>query len=88
MTNTLLNTTAASIDLDGWSLVDKNQRKKLITGTIAAGDTTRIHLSGVGAQLSNKGGIISLLNPLGNKVHGISFTKSQVAEQGRTIVFG
>jgi hypothetical protein len=44
-------------------------------------------LSGTTIQLSNSGGIISLLNKEGLKVHGVQYTKNDVSEQGRTIVF-
>ncbi|SET13672.1 hypothetical protein SAMN05216412_103252 [Nitrosospira multiformis] len=37
--------------------------------------------------LSNKGGIITLLNQNGVKVHGVSYTKQQANQPGWTIVF-
>jgi hypothetical protein len=37
--------------------------------------------------LSNKGGIVTLLNREGLKVHGVQYTGDEVSEQGRTIVF-
>ncbi|CAG9933959.1 protein of unknown function [Candidatus Nitrotoga arctica] len=37
--------------------------------------------------LSNKGGIITLLNQNGLKVHGVSYTKEQANQPGWTIVF-
>jgi len=44
-------------------------------------------LSGNGAQLSNKGGTISLLDKNGVKVHGVSYTKKQARKEGWSIVF-
>jgi hypothetical protein len=38
-------------------------------------------------QLPNEGGLITLLNPQGIKVHGVSYTKQQAQKQGWTIVF-
>jgi hypothetical protein len=38
-------------------------------------------------QLSNKGGIITLLNAEGLKVDGVSYTKEQAQHPGWTIVF-
>jgi hypothetical protein len=45
-----------------------------------------VKLDGQGAQLSNNGGIISLLDPAGIKWHGVSYTQEQ-ARSGWTVVF-
>jgi hypothetical protein len=37
--------------------------------------------------LSNKGGIITLVNAEGLKVHGVSYTRDQARQPGRTIPF-
>ena len=72
----------------GWSLADKNKRKHPLDGiSIGAGDVAALTLPGTTIQLGNKGGIITLLNGDGLKVHGVQYTKADVAEQGRTIVF-
>ncbi len=84
----LINTTPDTIDLDGWKIADKNKKKERLTGTVlGAGETTTITLSGKGAQLSNKGGIITLLDQNGIKINGVSYTKTQVKKQGWTLVF-
>lgn len=83
---TLLNTTPDSIDLDGWAIADKNKKKAYLSGSIGAGETRRITLSGKDAQLSNKGGIITLLDRKGLKVAGVSYTKKE-ASSGWTMVF-
>lgn len=46
-----------------------------------------VPLPGTTIQLSNEGGIITLLNSEGLKVHGVQYNKNEVSEQGRTIVF-
>jgi hypothetical protein len=46
-----------------------------------------VTLPGTTIQLSNKGGIVTLLNREGLKVHGVQYTGQDVSEQGRTIVF-
>jgi uncharacterized protein YukJ len=85
---TLLNTTPEAIDLKEWSIADKNKRKTILTGPqLSGGATTIVELSGEGAQLSNDGGIITLLDKQGLKIDGVSYTKAQVARQGWTIVF-
>ena len=38
-------------------------------------------------QLSNKGGIITVLNEQGLKVDGVSYTQQQASQPGWTIVF-
>jgi len=84
---TLLNTTPDSIDLDGWAIVDKNKKKAYLSGSIDTGETLRITLSGKDAQLSNKGGIITLLDRKGLKVDGVSYTKKEASGSGWTMVF-
>ena len=48
---------------------------------------TALTLPGPTIQLSNQGGIITLLNSDGLKVHGVQYNKKDVSEQGRTLVF-
>jgi uncharacterized protein YukJ len=85
---TLLNTTPDTIDLKDWSIADKNKRKTILAAQeINPGATTLVMLSGEGAQLSNDGGIITLLDKQGLKIDGVSYTKEQVARQGWTVVF-
>ena len=84
---TLLNTTPDSLDLDGWAIVDKNKKRAYLSGSIGAGETLRSTLSGKDAQLSNKGGIITLLDRKGLKVDGVSYTKKEASRSGWTMVF-
>jgi len=44
-------------------------------------------LPGTGIQLPNEGGIITLLDNKGLKVHGVSYTAKDAANEGWTIVF-
>jgi len=83
---TLLNTTAAAIELDGWSLVDRDKHRQRLQGRIAAGETLRIALRQPVA-LPNRGGALTLLDAAGLKVDGIAYGGAQAAEPGRTIVF-
>ncbi len=87
-TVTLINPTTESVDLSGWAIVDKNKHSDVLDGPVVkAGETAIIPLDGQGAQLGNKGGIITLLNKAGLKIDGVSYTKSQARKQGWTIVF-
>ena len=83
----LLNKSSKDIDLNGWSIMDKsNERHDVITNKIIpAGDTLKIRLSGEGAQLSNKGGIITLLNSEGLKIDGVSYTSTDADVQGELV---
>lgn len=85
-TVTLLNMTAQEIDLNGWKLLDRDKRAMPLGGTIAAGDTLRITLAAP-VVLPNKGGLITLLNPDGLRVDGVSYTKEQAAHPGYSIKF-
>jgi uncharacterized protein YukJ len=82
----LLNKSTKAIDLTGWQVLDKlNKRDTIDHGVIQAGDTLRITLTGLGAQLSNKGGTITLLNKGGLKVDGVSFTKEDASHEGEIV---
>ncbi len=86
-TVTLINASPTPIDLKGWTLLDRIKRKLPLTGTIEAGRVNIVPLSGKDIQLGNDGGIITLLNPDGLKVDGVSYTKEDAKQQGYTIVF-
>ena len=84
----LLNTSNTDVDINNWSIADKLKKKDVIhNGMLKAGEITKVMLTGQGAQLSNDGGIITLLNKNGLKVHGVSYTKQEAGEQGRVIAF-
>ncbi len=84
----LINTTPEAIDLNGWSIADKNKKKEKLTDLVMGpGETTTVTLSGRSAQLSNKGGIITLLDQQGTKIDGVSYTRQQAKKQGWTLVF-
>ena len=85
---TLVNSSPVPVNLEGWAVADRNKNKEILSArAIAPGAAFQAALSGNGAQLSNKGGIITLLDKNGIKVHGVSYTKSQAQNPGWTIVF-
>jgi uncharacterized protein YukJ len=87
-TVTVLNKSAQPVDLEGWSILDRQNQAEVIHGLVLApGRSEVVKLGGRGAQLSNKGGTITLLDKSGKKVSGVSYTKNQVAIEGRTITF-
>lgn len=85
-TVTLLNASPDAIDLTGWSIADKLKNKHSLSGTVAAGASLVVTLP-PNVQLSKKGGLITLLNKEGLKVHGVSYTEQQAQREGWTIVF-
>ena len=85
-TVTLVNRSAAPVSLNGWALLDNNKARSPVTGTLAAG-AAQVFAVTPPAALTNKGGIITLVNDHGLKVDGVSYTKEQASEEGWTIVF-
>jgi len=82
----LLNTSPDPIYLKGWAITDKLKNKHILSGTIPAAGTLVVPVLPP-AQLSNKGGIITLLDPNGLKVDGVSYTLEQAKREGWVIAF-
>jgi uncharacterized protein YukJ len=82
----LLNTSDRTLALDGWSLADKQKMKMPLGGSLDAGAVTRIDIRPP-VTLSNKGGILTVLNEKGLKVHGVSYTREQANRPGWMVVF-
>jgi uncharacterized protein YukJ len=83
---TLINTSDAEIALDGWAIANKVKEKHTLSGKIGAG-ATKVVILPANVPLSNQGGIITLLDKAGLKVHGVQYTKQQADKQGWTLVF-
>lgn len=83
---TLVNTSPREIDLQGWALADSQKNRQKLTGKLKAGEARAVRVEKPVA-LSNKGGIISILDETGLKVDGVSYTKAQASNPGWTIVF-
>ncbi|HEY5846742.1 MAG TPA: DUF2278 family protein [Nakamurella sp.] len=86
-TVTLLNAGPQELDVTGWVLMDRlKNRMPLPAGTIPAGDALRIAVQ-LPTQLGNSGGLITVIDPAGLKVDGVSYTREQAAKEGWTIAF-
>ena len=83
---TLLNTAPHALNLQGWAILDTQKKRLPLSGTLAAGGTLAVRVQQPLA-LSNTGGIITLLDDKGLKVHGVSYTKEQARQPGWTLVF-
>jgi uncharacterized protein YukJ len=85
-TVTLINTSNERISLEGWSILDRLEHGFPLVGTIEPGHTHLVRLTAP-VQLGNSGGVITLVNAQGLKVHGVSYTKQQSHREGWTLVF-
>jgi Lamin Tail Domain len=83
---TLLNTTAADIDLTGWELADAAGGRQQLSGPLAAGGVVQVTASGA-LQLGNQGDTIILVDPNRSSVDQVSYKADRV-RSGRTICFG
>ena len=87
-TVTLINIGNKQTPLDGWRIEDRNGKAQKLAGmAIGAGETVRIFLDPSGAKLSNKGGIIKLIDANGRVVQEVSYPREQARKQGQTILF-
>lgn len=82
----LLNPSPQAIDLSGWQIADQQKRKCPLSGSLPAHGTVSVPL-GAGVKLGNSGGLITLLDSNGLKVHGVSYTKIQAREEDWLVVF-
>jgi hypothetical protein len=82
---TLLNTTAAAVDLTGWALSDAAASRQSLSGVLGAGETVLVQLSAI--QLGNRGDTLVLVNPQGQVIDQVAYQPNQV-RPGRTIAFG
>ncbi|MFE9633395.1 DUF2278 family protein [Streptomyces sp. NPDC006463] len=86
-TVTVLNASPMPVNLQGWHLADRDQQTlPLPAGPLQPGATLTVP-GGNGFHLGNQGGTITLLNPDGLKVHGVSYTARQAEREGQTITF-
>jgi hypothetical protein len=82
------NSTIGSVDLTGWSIVDKNNNTEVLRNVqLPPGESRSVILSGNTAQLGNKGGIIVLKNPAGEQVHAVSYSKEDASQENSYIRF-
>ena len=83
---TLINSAPHDVSLEGWALLDTQKARLPLKGTLRAGATTTVPLSRPLA-LSNKGGVITVVDDKGLKVHGVAYTREQARHPGWTLVF-
>lgn len=91
-TVTLINTTNRKIDITDWVLTDNLNFKRTLYGEIRAGEFLTIPLmsknaSPHGHEFTKEGGIVSLLDPNGLKIHGVSYTAKDYQKEDVTLTF-
>jgi hypothetical protein len=82
----LLNTTAAAIDLTGWRLADAAGGRTDLSGQIPSGAVVQV-AADANLQLGNQGDTLVLLDAGGAYIGRVSY-KSDKVRPGRTITFG
>ena len=86
-TITLINASPAPIDLTGWRIADRAKHTCPLPTTALAAGATLVVTPTDAVTLGNNGGAITLLDPAGLKVHGVSYTAAQGGSEGWSIVF-
>jgi uncharacterized protein YukJ len=82
------NLTNAEISLNGWQLVDRNERVTALTGlTLAPGGSGLVPLDGTGVQLSNKGGNLVLRDANGQQADAVVFSADDAKADERFVRF-
>lgn len=85
-TVTILNISNFEMSLNGWSIVDTQKNHMSIEGKINAGAAKTISIEDP-FILSDKGGLITLVDEQGIKVDGVAYSESHILESGWTITF-
>ncbi len=85
-TVTILNASPSEVDLSGYGLANKEKARQGLSGKLPSGAATVVTLAS-DVPLGNKGGLITLLDPKGRKVDGVSYTAEDARDQGWTVVF-
>jgi uncharacterized protein YukJ len=86
-TITLINASPDPIDLTGWRIADRAKHTSPLPGGKLAAGATLLMTPTDGVALGNNGGAITVLDPNGLKVHGVSYTGDQAHTEGWTITF-
>jgi uncharacterized protein YukJ len=80
------NASTADVNISDWQIVDPQDGAEILTGSLPAGESRRIILTGKTAKLGNKGGTIRLKDATGQQIHAVSYAKADAIE-GRYVRF-
>ena len=83
----LMNRSKSGISLNGWKLLNHNDEAHTLSQDIwlAPGEVRTVTMGNV--PLSNRGGLISLLDQNGLKVDGVSYTREEAKKSGEITLF-
>jgi uncharacterized protein YukJ len=81
----LFNTTSSDINLNGWSIINREKETQALSGVLRSNKIEAFTVED--CPLTNKGGTITLLNADKLKVDGVSYTKAQAKQEGRLVWF-
>ncbi|KAB8078636.1 hypothetical protein BDV29DRAFT_187771 [Aspergillus leporis] len=84
---TLANRTDTSVKLDGWSFRNKDGDTEELPDGASLPPKRRQSFQLQSCALSNKGGLITLLNAQGMKVDGVRYTAAMAKPEGHVISF-
>ncbi len=82
----LFNSGPQTANLKNWAIANNTKKQDLINITLKSGESVTVKLS-KNVPLSNKGGIITLLDDKGIKIDGVSYTKEEAGQEGSWILF-
>jgi hypothetical protein len=80
------NASTADVSISDWQIVDPQDGAEILTGSLPAGESRRIILTGKTAKLGNNGGTIRLKDATGQQIHAVSYAKADAIE-GRYVRF-
>ncbi|MEI8233280.1 MAG: YukJ family protein [Verrucomicrobiota bacterium] len=83
---TLLNVSPQIVDLSGWQITSGEKGKWRLQGRLGPGEAREMPL-GPAQPPNHHGGILTLVNREGLKVHGVYYTPEQAARAGWRIPF-
>jgi hypothetical protein len=84
----LFNSARAPATLEGCALLDEEERRQpLRKAVIKPGHARLVRLSGKTARLGARGGLLTLVDGKGLKIHGVSYSSKHVGKGHRSIVF-
>lgn len=87
----LLNLSAATISIEGWTLLDKERRVCRLTGEIGPGEAVRIHPLGdmrlVNSPSDDEPGLIILNDAAGDQIDRVSYRRKDLPGEGRVLSF-
>lgn len=83
----LINRSPAPVNLRGWSILNKSENIQPIVEEVVLhpGEVHMVEMDK--APLSNKGGLLTLLDSNGIKVDGVNYTKAQAQKEGYIVLF-